>query len=68
MLSASAQASRAKRGRCLQRVQNENEGRIFFLMFAVCLEFLQLGALLAREPIGQYRWFEIETLGSTASL
>jgi len=66
MLSASALAGRAKRGRCLQRVQNE--GCVFFLMFAVCLEFLQFGALVAREPIWQYRWFEIETHGSTASL
>lgn len=66
MLSASTQAGRAKRGRCLQRMQSE--GHVFFLMFAVCLEIPQFGALLAREPIGQYRWFEIETLGSTASL
>ena len=45
---APALVGRAKRGGCLRRV---------------CLEFLRFGASLAREPILQYRRFEIGTLG-----
>jgi len=65
-LKAPAQGGRAKRGGCLRFVQHEI--RVFYLMFAVCLDFLRFDASLAREPIGQYRRFEIETLGWIACL